>query len=367
MISIFLPDFRGGGAERVNIDLAKEFAAAGYDVEFLVLSADGEFLAEVSKNFSVIDLRCSRVRSALTKLARYLRNRRPDALIASMWPLTVIAPIARLISGHNCKLLVSEHNMLSVQYRGWGRLHRSLMRLSMALAYRMVDVRVGVSNGVVEDTARLSMLPSNRLSAVLNPVPLRPGADAVSLARAEQLWKGPKGSRILTVGSLKPQKNHSLLLRAFSQLELVDASLMIVGAGPDRNKLQSLARDLGISERVVFSGFQSDTTAFYETADLFVLSSDYEGFGNVLVEALSFGLSVVSTDCPSGPFEILAGGVYGRLVPVSDVSAMVDAIKLGLVERRDPANLKARANDFLPQFAAKRYLDLLDMSVKKDD
>jgi glycosyltransferase involved in cell wall biosynthesis len=123
--------------------------------------------------------------------------------------------------------------------------------------------------------------------------------------------------------------------------------------------LRALAGELGLASQVIFAGFHSDPTPFYRTADLFVLSSDYEGFGNVIVEALACGTPVVSTDCPSGPAEIFENGLHGRLVPVRDAPALANAMREALSAPHDPAALKRRASDFAPSIAAKRYLELL--------
>jgi glycosyltransferase involved in cell wall biosynthesis len=367
MISILLPDLRGGGAERVNLDLAHEFARAGHEVEFVLMQARGELLEEAKASFPVVDLATPRARSLPLALARYLRRRRPDALLAAMWPLTVIAPLAQRLSGHRCKVLVSEHNTLSVQYGEWGRLHRVALRASMALGYRLAAHRVGVSSGVVNDIAALSGLRADAFDVIHNPVPPRPDPPASALQEAESLWSGPAGARIVTVGSMKAQKNHPLLLRAFARLDRPDARLMFVGDGAGRDALLSLARDLGVADRVILAGFRPDPTPFYKTADLFVLSSDYEGFGNVIVEALACGTPVVSTDCPSGPGEILDGGRYGRLVPVGDAAALAGAMAAALGEMSDRDALIRRADDFAPQIAAGRYLNAIEISGKQHD
>ena len=135
----------------------------------------------------------------------------------------------------------------------------------------------------------------------------------------------------------KHQKNHALLLRAFALLERPDARLMLLGNGELEPDLRRLAAELGIADRVIFAGFHPDPTPFYRTADLFVLSSDYEGFGNVIVEALACGTPVVSTDCPSGPAEILADGEFGALVPVGDAQALARAIDRRSTDRTIPS------------------------------
>lgn len=359
-IAILLPDLRGGGVERIRLILAHEFARQGYVVEFVLMRVEGEFLAEAQANFSVVDLGTARARQVPLALALYLRRNRPDALLAAIWPLTVLAPIGRALSGHRCKVLVSEHNTLSIQYGAWGWVHNLLMRSSMAIGYRIADVRVGVSAGVAKDVAQLAWLPVNVFDVIHNPVARRPEPDPLALAAAHALWLGVSGTRVLTVGSLKAQKNHPLLLRAFARLvQLPAARLMFLGAGSCETELRALADDLGIADRVIFAGFHSDPSPFYRSADLFVLSSDYEGFGNVIAEALAGGTPVVSTDCPSGPSEILDGGRYGTLVPVGDVEALADAIGAALTKTHDQARLRQRALDFAPEIAASRYLKLL--------
>lgn len=357
-ISILLPDLRGGGAERVNLDLAHEFAHQGHCVEFVLMQARGELLAEAQAEFSVVDLNCPRARNLPRVLARYLRQHRPDAMLAAMWPLTVIAPLMRL-NGYRGRVVVSEHGILSAQYSSWGSIHRVALRSSMAVSYRLARGRAGVSVGVTNDLAALSGLSPAMFEVIHNPVPPRPTPSQQSLQNVDTLWATPHGARIVSVGSMKPVKNHSLLLHAFAKMGRSEAKLMFVGTGVGEADLRALACELGVASQVVFAGFNPDPTPFYQTADLFVLSSDYEGFGNVIVEALASGTSVVSTDCPSGPAEILENGRYGRLVPVRDAHALADAMQKALATPHDPGLLKQRASDFAPTIAAHRYLELL--------
>lgn len=359
-ISILLPDLRGGGVERIRLVLARELVRRGLSVEFILMQATGDLLAEAQREFSVVDLAAPKMRNGIPLLADYLCQRRPDALIAAMWPLTVIAPFAARMSGFRGKVLVSEHNTLSQQYKKWGLLHRITLRASSAVGYRLASARVGVSLGVCSDIAGLSFMSRSHFTTIHNPVRAAAKPDYDDLSTANALW-GKVGKRILNVGSLKDQKNHALLLRAFGIMSQSDARLMLLGQGANEAALRTLASNLGIADRVIFAGFHPDPSAFYATADLFVLSSDYEGFGNVIIEALSFGLPVVSTDCPSGPSEILEGGQFGRLVPVGDATALARAMEEALTVTVDRESLIRRASDFAPEIAARKYLDLLGL------
>jgi glycosyltransferase involved in cell wall biosynthesis len=359
MISIVLPDLRGGGAERVMLDLAREFSRLGHTVEFALMQRVGEFLPEAEREFRVFDLSVSRTRLLPLPISRYIRARNPESVISNMWPLTSASVLGRALSLRRCKLLLVEHNTLSQQYSSWGKVHRLQMALSMAATYRFADNVAAVSRGSAIDTARLARLSVDDVSVLHNPIPRRPMPDPEARAMADRLWVAPPGRRILTVGSLKDQKNHRLLFRAFADLGHPEAKLMVVGQGENERPLRALASQLGISNQVIFAGFHPDPSPFYSTADLFALSSDYEGFGNVIVEALSFGLPVVSTECPSGPEEILQNGRFGRLVPVGDAQALTNALKAALLSPIDSAAQKARAADFVPAIAARRYLDIL--------
>ena len=205
------------------------------------------------------------------------------------------------------------------------------------------------------------MMSLAKFATIHNPVPSLPSCSVSRLNEAASFWKGSE-ARILSVGNLKAVKNQALLIRAFARLASPNATLMILGEGALRPELERLATELGVGNRVILPGFQSDPTPFYETANLFVLSSDYEGFGNVIVEALATGTPVVSTDCPSGPSEILEGGKWGRLTPVGDVDALAMAMKTALAEEHDPEALKRRAADFSPAIAARKYLDALGLT-----
>lgn len=357
-IAIFLPNLTGGGAERVALILAERLIAEGHDVDLVLAKAEGVLLGIVPSEARVIDLNARRLRHALSGYWRYLRRERPDAVQASLWPLTAVTIAAARMARSKARIVVSDHNRLSVQYGG-SRTSLAALRILMRLLYPLAAVRVCVSDGVAEDLARLSGLAKDRFTVIHNPVPQPPEAPMQPDPEIERLWAGA-GQRILTVGSLKPQKNQALLVQGLALLDKAfDARLMILGEGPLRAQLAQLASELGVADRVIMPGFATDPWPYYASADQFVLSSDYEGFGNVLVEAMAAGLPVVSTDCPSGPAEILDGGKYGRLVPVGDARALAVAIADSLANPADADKLKARARQFRPEIAVERYLAAL--------
>jgi glycosyltransferase involved in cell wall biosynthesis len=233
-----------------------------------------------------------------------------------------------------------------------------MLRLTTRLFYRRADARVAVSREVADDLADLSGIDRAAFDVIYNPIP-NPPPDLRTAPEAEALWRGGE-VRILSAGSLKGQKNQALLLRSFARLrQRRPAHLVLIGDGPLRGALSALADRLGLAGHVSMPGFVTDPWPYYASADLFVLSSDYEGFGNVLVEAMRCGLPVVSTDCKAGPREILADGAYGLLVPVGDEAALAKAMEEALDRRPDADMLKRRAEELSGSRAGERYLDLM--------
>ncbi len=359
-LAILLPTLRGGGAERLSLTLAREFVAKGHEVRFLLMQSEGELLTEAQSIGSTRSLGSKRVREAMRTLPSELAGMEGGALIANVWPLTAASAIAlRMMPSKDRPLLaLVEHNTLSSQYANWSRKTRIMLRLSQALACRLADRRISVSQGVAKDTAHLASLPIRRFDVIHNPVPAVKSTDC-ALAQAECMWGSRTGRRILVVGSLKRQKNQALAMAAFATIRAPGDRLMLLGEGEMRDELTATAQVMGVADAVLMPGFYPNPAAVFASADLFVLSSDYEGFGNVLVEALAAGLPVVSTDCPSGPAEILKGGQLGQLVPVGDAAALARAMAETLATPGDPALRYLRAADFAPHKIAAQYLETL--------
>lgn len=360
-IAILTRDLRGGGAERVCLTLARAFQARGLTVEFVLRQAIGELLDEVPASVGVHDLDAARVRDALPPLTRYLRARRPRSVLAAMWPITSLAIWARGFSGAGCRVVTSDHNILTRSGPGRPGLPRLAMTAAMRLSYPSADGIVGVSAGVADDIAGLSGLPRDRISVIYNPITPLPPVGVADPHLVER-WKAGSGPHLVTVGSFKPVKDHGTLLRCLFELrKQTDARLLILGEGEGRPRIEALVRELGLEQAVTLGGFQADPHTYVALADAFVLSSRSEGFGNVLVEALACGTPVVSTDCPTGPREILDHGRYGRLAPVGDPGALAEAVMATINAPPDRQFLCRRSEDFSTDRAAAAYLGLLGL------
>ena len=352
-LAVLLPSLDGGGAERVAIELIEQWLRDGHSIDLVLMRREGALLPLVPKAVQLIDLKAIRIRDALLPLIGYLRRRRPAALQASMWPLTVVAVVARALARVKTRLVLSDHSTLSKEYSGLSAFRTRIFRSAIAWAYPRADGRIVVSNRAADDLAQLSGIDRNSIIVIHSPVRQAPKG---------QRRGGRKSgdARILTVGRLSPEKNHALLIRAFAILNRTrPARLTILGIGSEKEALQQLALSEGVADRVTFAGFAIDPFPYYADADLFVLSSDFEGFGLVLVEAMSCGVPVVSTDCESGPREILADGQFGRLVPCGDADALARAMADTLDAPTDGKALKARAAELSGSDAADRYLALM--------
>lgn len=361
-IAFFLPDLAGGGAERVCVNLAGGLLERGIQVTFLLARADGPLLGAIPPGAERIDLQARRTLAALAPLAAALRRVRPDALIAAPDHANLVALWAAMLAG-GVRVALTHHIHPSTQIRNTPKLQERSYPFLLHLFQRRATALVAVSQGVADDLARLAHLPPGRVSVIPNPIvsadfPVR------AAAPLDHAWFAAGGPPvILAAGRLTPQKDYPTLLRAFAALRARrPARLLILGEGEERLHLETLAVGLGVRPDVDMPGFSDRPLAYMTRSRVFVLSSAWEGFGNVLVEALACGTQVVSTDCPSGPAEILENGKYGRLVPVGDVAALTRALESALDDPLPAEALRRRAATFSVGAAVERYLQALGMS-----
>ena len=359
-IAIFVPSMRGGGAERMMFNLAGGLVERGYAVDLVLVRGEGAYLARLPAAVQVIDLKSSGVFASLPALVSYLRRSPPDVMLAAMTHTGLTAIAARWLAQAKMRLVVSERNNLSESVRDNPSIKTRLFPILARLLYPSADAITAVSRGVAQDFAQQTHLPEQSITVIYNPT-VTPQLLSDAAQPVTHPWLMDKQFPvILCAGRLVEQKGFATMLRAFQQVNAaLPSRLIILGEGEKRAELEALVQTLGLQGSVDLPGFAENPFAYMRHADLFVLSSQYEGFPNVLVEAMACGCPVVSTNCPDGPFEILDGGRYGRLVPVGDADALAQAIIATLRQPPPPTLLSQRAQQFSVDNITSEYLSVL--------
>jgi exopolysaccharide biosynthesis WecB/TagA/CpsF family protein len=357
-IAFYMHDLSGGGVERMRLALIRELTRRGLHCILVVGALAGELTELLPADLEIVELGVTRTMAAVPGLAAFLRRECPDVLISSLHHNNIVAILAARLADIGTRIVICQHNALSAELQlGWK--YRVLPWLYWLLQSR-VDGIVAVSRGVADDVAALAAIPRRRISVIYNPVV---GADFA--ARAAQPpphdWLAQKTCPVFVfVGRLTAQKDPRTLLHAMAVLlQRRDARAIIVGQGALRPVLEDDAARLGIGHAVTFAGFQADPLPWIGHADALVCPSRYEGFGNVIVEALACGTPVIACDCPHGPFEILLGGLFGRLVPVGNAPALAAAMDTQMACSPDRDTLRARAAAFSVSRCADAHLGLL--------
>jgi len=330
-LAIFLPDLVAGGAQRSMIKLAGGLAERGYQVDMVLAHASGPFLAEAPDTVRLVDLGAPRVLASLPHLADYLRRERPAAML-SVLHANLVALWARRLTGIPHRLVVSERNTLSSEVQAYAAdWHMWLIPRLVRRCYPWADCVVAVSRGVAADLVRYAKLSPQQVRVIYNPI-ITPGLRQKAREPLTHPWFAPGAPPvILAVGRLEAQKDFTTLIRAFAQVRRTrPARLLILGEGEERPLLEATAQQLGVQGDVGLPGFVANPYPYMVRSGAFCLSSRWEGLPGVLIEALYCGALLVSTDCPSGPREILAGGRYGLLTPVGDATELAEAIDTAL-------------------------------------
>jgi glycosyltransferase involved in cell wall biosynthesis len=361
-IAFFLSSLAGGGAERVCLNLAEGFIQHGFKVDLVLARSIGVLFEEVSVGVRIVELHTSRVSSALFPLADYLRREQPIALISAPDHTNLIAIWAKMMAGVSTPVLITAHNYLSIVVHQTPKIQEKLYPYLLRLFQGHAAHIVAVSAGVADDLARTAHIPRDRISVIYNPA-VRPELDGLASQPLVHPWFADgQPPVILAAGRLVPQKDYPTLLQAFALLRARrQVRLVILGEGKQRAELGAISDELGIATDVDFPGFDLNPYRYMARCSVFVLSSAWEGFSVVLAEALACGAQVVSTDCLSGPGEILDHGKYGRLVPVGDAKALAVEIENSLIHPMPASLMRGHAREFTADVAVKNYLRLLKL------
>ena len=363
-IAIFLPSLAAGGAERVMLNLASGLSGRQIPVDLVLAKAKGEYLTQVAAGVRVVDLGCDRVIASLPGLVRYLRRERPAILLSAIEHANLVALWAKLLAGGRTRTVVSLHTNLQAAVRFERQLKQRFGALCIRAFYRLSDALVAVSRGIAADVGRFSGIAAARIQVIYNPV-LTPDLEERAREPLDHPWfRAGEAPVILSVGRLSLQKDWPTLFRAFVPLAREKkARLLVLGEGEERPALEKMLRELGIADSVSLAGYADNPYPYIAHADLLVLSSRAEGLPTILIEALALGTPVVSSDCPSGPAEILDGGRLGVLVPVGDAEGLALAMRHALTEPLRPVG--ADLGCYRLDFVLDRYLELFAKAANR--
>lgn len=357
-VGIFVSSLQTGGAEKVAITMSNEFARSGLRVDLIVMKSGGELEPLVSKEVRIFRLETNRGRSSLLSLLRYIRQNRPEAVLSFLTvPNSLLGLTKIVLRSRSPRLVGSERSyMTDVNIRGDRKILTYLCyKIATRIGYRMLDVNIALTEGICDRMVAQRLAKQSKIVVLPNPIDLkhispRENATTKSIDKIE----------LLAVGRLDDLKDYPTMFRAIQILnEKHDVSLAILGEGDKRQELEMLIDALKLSDNIKLYGNVANTSSWFSQADLLILSSKMEGFPNVIVEALAHGVPTVSTDCPTGPREILQGTKYGELVPVGDFRALANAVPTLLNRQLKSDFLRKRAEDFDSQKICKSYEKLI--------
>lgn len=364
-IAMFIPALSGGGAERVFLNLAHSFIKKGLKVDLILCEVKGPYLKDVAYGVNIVDLMSNNPIKQTANLVRYLKREKPDAIISALNLSNIVSSVAHFIANIDTKLIITQHNIIGhTTVRNSSFITKIKREFIIPTLFKKLfpraDLVVSVSKGVANNLAEKLDLDKKNIKVIYNPV-----VSDELLKMGEEDLKHPWFQKdvqpvILGVGSLTVQKDFQNLIQAFIKIrEKKPAKLLILGEGSERNNLEKLIQQYDLQSDVQLLGFVNNPFKYMKNSSVFVLSSRWEGFGLVLVEAMVFGTPIVSTDCPSGPAEILENGRWGKLVPIGDSETLAKEILDTL--NGNYKNPEKRAMEFTIDNAAREYLEALSM------
>ncbi|TYK64777.1 glycosyltransferase [Colwellia echini] len=369
-----------GGAEQVFISVARELSKTHpITIIFAVDSEQGDNVTHVkSLGFEVVSLNASRTLNSIVPLAKLITKEKPDVVISAYTDTNAACLLSKVIARYKVPVIVSEHAALNEHWQFKSNSKKKVLRFYVGWVYKLADKVLCVSKGLEQQVNLLLKQPSKTLT-IYNPVRfngsfnkgLKNENDEKNETQVIKNIESARVLRLVAVGRVVPQKDYSTLIKAISIIkQQQNVHLNIVGGTTDKkefNKVKSLVAEYGLEKTIEFVGYSDAVETYYKKADVFVLSSAWEGFGNVIVEAMSFGLPIVSTNCNYGPAEILIDGKYGRLAEVGDSESLA---KIIIKEALDPLvtgeTLIKRSKDFSEEIIASQYYELINEVIKHD-
>lgn len=368
-VIFFLPSLGGGGAERTVIQLANSFAEQGLNIHLGVCDVTGEkskLLLEVSPKIELVNFNCGRVMNSITPLKMKLKAEQYDCLVATQTHTNIVAGIAKKLAGVKTALIFREVSTPSKNLKLQG-VSKFILKTLVNWTYPMAQQVVCVSKGVEADFREYYSYKKNNLSTIYNPVLDDAYFEKLKVPVTHRFFNNDN-KVILAVGRLTEAKNFGFLISSFKDLhdQHPETRLLILGEGELRAEFESLVADLDLKDVVDLPGFDANPYAYFKYASLFVLSSNWEGLPGVLIQALASKVKVVSTDCPSGPMEILDHAKFGLLVECNDQAGLTQAMQQAIFAdyvHYSEADFEAHIQQFHKATVLKQYLNMMESAT----
>ncbi|MBT3093671.1 MAG: glycosyltransferase [Candidatus Thiodiazotropha endolucinida] len=365
-VCLFILKFGDGGVERMMVNIARGLSLIGVRVDFIVKETDAPYLHLLPPEVRIIRFQVSKQKAALPKLIDYLRNNDPHILLSAKTLDDQVALLAKQRHAGRTRFFLRPGTALlsRMKARGTHPLRRWLKKRQLVSLFSRADGVVAVSQGVADEVVEISHIPLDKINVIKNPT-ITPELYQQAEMSVDDEWLAPAlPPLILGIGGLRRVKDFPTLMRAFALVrKQLPCRLMILGQGNKEEQLLSLAQELDLGEDFRLPGFVDNPYAYLKAAKLFVLSSLWEGSPNVLTEALALGISCVSTDCPSGPYEVTRGGEVAPLVPMGDPERLAEAMLQTLRQPLDAKRLKEAVSDYTLEKSARGYMVAFGLTV----
>ena len=349
-LSFIIDSLYFGGAEVSAVTMCNEAIERGYNVDLIVLRNVGKLKKKLSKKVNLIIFRKKKVSRSLLSLIFYFWNIKPDIIFSYLDHVNIIVSISKSIACQDSKLITTVHNPFEYgDYLYYSRFKKYMYYYLIKYILPLSAIIAPVSEGISESLKKIiDRRHHNKITKIYNPIIFKKKEDFKLISKNKETYT------FIFVGRLHIDKGVDGILNAIKKLneKISNFELLIYGNGPERENLIKLVRKLEIEEIVKFCGYQNDTDLIYQNADCLLLNSKYESFGRVLLEALSFGCTVISADCPVGPREILKTSKFGELYPPGDLETLTTLMLKSIKNKKNKSNYKSdELNNYLNQFS----------------